>query len=275
MRILIADSGGTKTDWAFVEPSKYEKLNGTGLHPSYMTIDQIEGYIREDIKIVPERVYFYGAGCHGDKPKSKITEALNRVFSLAKIDVMDDLTGAARAHLQNSDGIVALFGTGSICGRSESGEIIERSASLGYAIGDEGSAADLGRSIIKAYFRRVLDSQTKELVENFLVEKSYSDLMSLIYSSERPNRELAMVAGNILSNSLTVQLKELVLLRFKEFIDTQFAMLVPSSDEKIVCTGKVAIAHADILLEAMATRGFKKVSIRRNIIEGLVRYHTA
>ena len=274
MSILIADSGGTKTDWALAEQSKSAIIKGTGLHPSYMTVDQIEGYIREDIKIVPERVYFYGAGCHGDKPKSKITEALKKVFPLAKIEVMDDLTGAARAHLQNSEGIVALFGTGSICGRCKRGKIIERSASLGYAIGDEGSAADLGRSIIKAYFRRALNLETKELVEHLLVEKSYSDIMSRIYSSERPNRELAMVAGNILSNPLTVQLKELVLERFTEFIDTQLAMLVPSSDERIVCTGQVAIAHADILLEAMATRGLKKVSITRNIIEGLVRYHT-
>lgn len=275
MSILIADSGGTKTDWASVEQSKSEIIHGTGLHPAYMSVDQIEEYIRKDINIVPERVYFYGAGCHGDKPKTKITEALKKVFPVAKIEVMDDLTGAARAHLQNSDGIVVLFGTGSICGRCESGKINERSASLGYAIGDEGSAADLGRSIIKAYFRQALDPETKELVENFLVEKSYSDLMSRIYASERPNRELAMIAGNILDNPLTDQLKKLILVRFTEFIDTQLAMLLPSSDERIVCTGKVAIAHADILLEAMATREFKKVSIMRNIIEGLMRYHTA
>lgn len=275
MSILIADSGGTKTDWALVDQSQSEIINGTGLHPAYMTVDQIEDYIREDIKIVPERVYFYGAGCHGDTPKSKIHEALKRVFPEAKIDVMDDLTGAARAHLRNSEGIVALFGTGSICGRCESGKIKDRSTSLGYAIGDEGSAADLGRSIIKAYFRRALDPETSELVEKYLVEKSYSGLMSQIYSGERPNRELAMVAGTILSNPLTVQLEELIFVRFTEFIDTQLAMLLPASDDRIVCTGKVATAHADILLEAMAARGLKKVSIMRNIIKGLVHYHTS
>lgn len=275
MRILVADSGGTKTSWACLEKYRTDYFTGSGLHPAYMTVDQIADEIEKSVPVTPERVFFYGAGCHGRGPVAKIEQAIKKVFSEAEIIIKDDLTGAARSHLQRSRGFIAALGTGSICGLYDSGDILKRSASLGYAIGDEGSAADLGRTILKAYFRDTLDSETAALTASRLPNATYSGAMDWVYTSERPNKKLASVAGKVFVHPLTDQLQDIVSSRFLEFIDSQFSTLSPVPSDQIVCTGSVAMAHADLLLNAFSGRGFKHVSIKENVIEGLAAYHSA
>lgn len=274
MSILVADSGGTKTDWAYLEGSDTKYFPCSGLHPAYMTVDQIAYEIKNSVPVKSEHLFFYGAGCHGPGPASKMEQVLNQVFPSAEVSVKDDLTGVARAHLQKTRGLIATLGTGSICGRYEEGEILNRSAALGYAIGDEGSAADLGRTILKAYFRQNLNPETIELTKKRLKNGSYTEWMDQIYNSTRPNMELAAVAGKVFVQPLTDQLQEMISSRFLEFIDSQVSMLSPGNDDQIVCTGSVAVTHAELLSAAFSDRGFTRVSIKENVIEGLVRYHS-
>lgn len=274
MKTLIADSGGTKTDWVMLKNGGSEFFTSAGLHPSYMSADQISAEIEKAVSESPDEIYFYGAGCHGAGPIKKIQKAIHTLFPGCKVSVRDDLTGVARAHLQRTDGVIAALGTGSICGRYQNGEITERSAALGYAIGDEGSASDLGRTILKAYFRKTLAKETLELVENRLGNGSYSEWMDRIYNSDRPNRELASVAGMVYKLPLHSELQEIVMNCFLNFIDAQLNSLSVNHKEQIVCTGSVAVAQQEILLAAMNMRSFEQVSIKNNVIEGLAVYHS-
>ena len=275
MGILVADSGGTKTDWAYLNEKGTMHFSGNGLHPAYMSGDDITEEIRRTVSAQPSQIYFYGAGCHGPEPVSKIKGAIQEALPDAFITVRDDLTGVARAHLQKSGGLIVALGTGSICGRYQDGEIVGRSAALGYAIGDEGSAADLGRVLLKAYFRQTLNKNTSEKVAERLQHVTYSDCMDKIYGSSRPNRELASFAGMVFEGALTDQLKELISSRFLAFIDSQFESLQPGKEEQIVCSGSVAIAHAGALKQAFLRRGYDQVSIKEDVIGGLARYHSA
>lgn len=274
MNILLADSGGTKTDWAYTGGGDTEYFSGNGLHPAYMTDDQIIHEINRMVTVTPDVVYFYGAGCHGAGPALKVEQSFKKVFPQADVIVSDDLTGVARAHLQHSEGLIAALGTGSICGRYKAGEILKRSAALGFAIGDEGSAADLGRTILKAYFREQLDYETTTETADRLKNASYSEWMDQVYNSDRPNRELAAVAGKVFGYPLTDQLKEIISSRFLEFIDSQFSTLAPDLNEQIVCSGSVAVAHTELLADAFSNRGFNQVTIKENVIEGMVHYHS-
>lgn len=274
MKILIADSGGTKTDWVMLKSGGSEFFNSAGLHPSYMSAEQISDEIGKTVSESPDEIYFYGAGCHGAGPIKKIEKAIHTAFPGCKVSVRDDLTGVARAHLQRTDGVIAALGTGSICGRYQNGEIAERSAALGYAIGDEGSAADMGRTILKAYFRKTLGKETLKIVEHRLENGSYSEWMDRIYNSEQPNRELASVAGIAFTLPLNSELQEIVMNCFLDFIDAQLNSLSVNHDEHIVYTGSVAVAQEEILLAAMHVRGFEQISIKKNVIEGLAVYHS-
>lgn len=270
---LIADSGGTKTDWAYITDDGSRYFKGSGLHPAYMTSDEMIQAIKQTVAETPDEIFFYGAGCHGDAPAEKVRLALAGVFPDARINVTDDLTGVARAHLQQDEGLIAALGTGSICGRYQSGEIITRSAALGYAIGDEGSGADLGRAALKSYFRRELNSETSELVADRLGETSYSTWMDKIYGSDRPNRKLASVAGLVFVEPLTDNLRQLINDRFTSFVESQFKSLKPKQNEQIVCTGTVAAAHANLLQDVFSRLGYDLVHIREGVINGLTRYH--
>lgn len=271
--ILVADSGGTKTDWVYLHKNEATYFSGSGLHPAYLSADEISGEIQNLISEPPSHIYFYGAGCHGPEPVLKIQRSIQQVFPDASVDVKDDLTGVARAHLQSSGGLIAALGTGSICGRYDAGEIQERSAALGYAIGDEGSAADLGRTLLKSYFRKMMHQETINQVAGRLNHISYSECMDTIYSSDRPNRELASVAGKVFIQPLIPELREIVQSRFMEFIESQFETLKPGNEEQVVCTGTVAVAHAEILKEAFALSGYHRVRVRENVIKGLAKYH--
>lgn len=277
MGILIADSGGTKTDWVYIDSANEHYFKSSGLHPAYTTGKQISEEIKYAMHFDPseiDQVFFYGAGCHGIEPKQKIINALKQTLIGCRIDVFDDLTGAARAHLQQTEGIIAALGTGSVCGRYKNGEITMRSAALGYAIGDEGSAADLGKSVLRAYYRAELNKDARNAVEKKLGNVDYSHWMNQIYGSSQPNRELASVAEMVFSDDKQPQqLKSILINCFERFIDSQLLSLQPHSEERILFTGKVSNAHSKIILSLLKNRNFNNCSVKEGLISGLARYH--
>lgn len=276
MNVLIADSGGTKTDWAFINGGKTELFSGSGLHPAYNSSEEILNELKiviNKIPVLPEKVFFYGAGCHGIEPVKKIKNAFTQLLSGCETEIYDDLTGAARAHLQQIDGVISILGTGSVCGRYSNGEITRRTASLGYAIGDEGSAADLGRLILRDYFRDRLDRETHQIVQKSLENGDYSHWMTRIYGSDHPNRELAAVAGMVFRSGDSEQLRSILKYCIEGFLESQFSLLSPQSDEPVVFTGGLAVAQQDELLKLLKSRNFNKCSVKSKLIDGLAEYH--
>jgi len=60
-KILIADSGATKTDWAYVENGKPIFVKSAGLHPAYLSDDEMSGIIRKSVgKFSPIIFIFLG-----------------------------------------------------------------------------------------------------------------------------------------------------------------------------------------------------------------------
>ena len=274
MKILIADSGNTKTDWAFLEDDKPIYHRGTGLHPAYNSDEVIGKEIKKTAgHLQPTAIRFYGTGCYSDEVKSRFETTLRSLFGNVSIEVMDDLTAAAHAHLGKKPGIIAILGTGSVCGRYDGHKISGRSAALGYAIGDEGSAADLGRRIIKQFLRNRFDEETAKHISASLEKHTYPDLMEWIYRSDNPGRQLAASAGEVLNRPLTNQLSDLVSGAFSEFITGQLSMLKPDPAETIVFTGTVALRHQALLKNELETIGYHSVLFGERVIEGLVQYY--
>ena len=276
MNVLIADSGGTKTDWVFIYSEKTEFFSGSGLHPGYNSAEKILTELKivvNKLHAMPEKVFFYGAGCHGREPVEKIRNSFSQVLPRCEAEIFDDLTGAARAHLGQTSGVIAILGTGSVCGRYSNGEITRRTASLGYAIGDEGSAADLGRLILKAFFRKKMNRETHDIVKKRLENGDYSHWMTRIYGSDYPNRQLAAVAGMIYNGEGTEQLRSILEGCVEGFLDSQFTLLSPEPDERIVFTGGLSVAQKDLLLTLLKRRSFSNCAVKSKLIDGLAEYH--
>lgn len=98
--ILIADSGSTKTDWAFVENGEIkERIETPGINPVHMSESQINEIIDaldSSFSANQSSVYFYGAGCIPPYI-NKVEKALASQFPDAEIHVESDMLGAARA----------------------------------------------------------------------------------------------------------------------------------------------------------------------------------
>ncbi|TVR17087.1 MAG: hypothetical protein EA391_05720 [Balneolaceae bacterium] len=267
MPYLIADSGATKTDWLYVDGTDTTQFKTQGLHPS--NIEQLSDAVEIENQIgrlTPETIHFFGAGCGNPVSDEVVRRFLQPIFPDATISIKSDLDGSGKAFFGRGNGVVAVLGTGSICAKIENGQVADKSAALGFAIGDEGSAADLGRRILKTYYRQTGDNKTIQFIGEKIGHKDYATMMNQIYRAGKPNRELASIAGEALHNPMPPELLAMIRDAFTDFADSQLSQLELSLDEEIVFTGKVAHVHKDILIPLLNRKGYSNVKIRYPVI---------
>ncbi|TVR31613.1 MAG: hypothetical protein EA390_06215 [Balneolaceae bacterium] len=267
MSILIADSGATKTDWLFYDGLEFIQVRTQGLHPANISEPEDSMDIDEQIgHLKPDQVLFYGTGLGNPMSDEIIRRFLGNIFSTPEIEVYSDLEGSGRAFFGEGDGVVAVLGTGSICAKIENGRVARKSAALGYAIGDEGSAADLGRRLLKIYYRGAGGKKVVEFIGDQLDRPDYGDMMNRIYVLSKPNRELASIAGQVLKKPYPPELNSVIREAFEDFIENQLSTLTLTKKEKIVFTGKVAEVHQNLLFEVMNEYGYHNVDVSHPVI---------
>ena len=267
MTYLIADSGATKTDWLYVDADDITQIHTQGLHPSNIQMMNDSMDVKLQIgSLSPDKIYFFGAGCGNPVSDEIVMRFLQPIFPQAQLRIQSDLHGSGKAFFGNGDGVVVVLGTGSISAKIENGKVAQKSAALGFAIGDEGSAADLGRRILKMYFRKTANPETLQFLEEKLKSVGYSEMMNRIYRAGKPNRELAAIAGKVLVDPIPPELESLITDGFTDFINNQLSTLRLTGNEQIVCTGKVAHVHESILVPLFNQLGYKNVEVRYPVI---------
>ncbi|MFU8813530.1 MAG: hypothetical protein ACNA78_11240 [Balneolaceae bacterium] len=270
MTILLADSGATKTEWVYIEEGKPIYFRKPGLHPAYLPETMnIDRYVPQSRRLHPDRIFFYGAGCYPGEGRDRITALLQEAYEGADVVVTDDLTGAGRAAFGTGTGVICALGTGSIAGHVSHGKITRRSAALGFVMGDEGGAADLGKQILIRYFRGQFEKDTQQRVREYLKGAAYGDMMHRVYSSDTPARELGSIAGLVLNSDLNEELKTLVRERFDAFIDRQLRSIDPDPSLPVCFTGEVARCHQELLMQCASEAGFTDIRILESTIKAL------
>lgn len=268
MSYLIADSGATKTDWLFVDDDgETTQIRTQGLHPSNIEmLEDTDDIQRQVGSLNPDKIRFFGAGCGNPVSDETVHRFLKNVFPDSDIRIKSDLHGSGKAFFGNGDGVVAVLGTGSISARITGGSVDKKSAALGFAIGDEGSAADLGKRILKMYYRKSASPETLDFLDEKLKSADYAEMMNRIYRAGKPNRELASIAGDVLNYPMPFELESLISDGFRDFIEYQLSTLNLTGDDPIVCTGKVAEVHQAVLKSELEKAGYQNVEIRYPVI---------
>ena len=146
MDILIADSGSTKTEWLLdggadaAEGCAPYVFRTSGLNPSLMADAEIVSVLRNEL--VPflrgrhtDRVVFFGAGCTPSQ-SLRMATLLRVMLAAGTVEVMSDLEGAALALCGDSEGVVAILGTGSGSALYDGRLFVQHTPSLGYILGD-------------------------------------------------------------------------------------------------------------------------------------------
>lgn len=284
--ILLADSGSTKVHWCLVTASgQCSDVFTDGINPLFQTSDAMRNSICN--QLLPQissllwagtltHVFFYGAGCTPEK-KVFVQRALEGVFKKAEVSVESDMLGAARGLLQRKAGVACILGTGSgSC--FYNGETIEWCVpSLGYILGDEGSAAVLGKRLVGDLLKNQLGDDLKEAFFKEY-ETSMADIIEKVYRQPFPNRFLAKLSKFCADHIEDKRIHDLVYDHFVQFIRRNIVQYFQPSAGNIQHSavgfvGSVAYYYRPILEEAMQAEGLPLGTILKDPIEGLKEYH--
>ncbi len=264
---LIADSGSTKTSW---------RLNGKaietiGINPVRDSQEEINQIIRTLPKTSVKHVFFYGAGCISPY-KDVIDQALQQHYPEAAISVESDMLGAARATCGNKEGIVGILGTGSNSCLYNGKAIIQNVSPLGYILGDEGSGAVLGRTLVGDALKGLLGEELRErFLERFQLTPQI--IIERVYRQPMPNRFLASLVPFLQENRAHPAIHKLLTEQFQHYLRRNIAAY-QRPDLPIHLVGGIAEAYQSEIRQAASIEGFQVGQIIKAPIELLTRYHT-
>ena len=277
---LIADSGSTKTNWVVLDKQEVmASCSTSGFNPHYLSVNDISGGLRnellpglKDLAPAIKEIWFYGAGCSGELVNNKITESLSEIFPQAESSVDSDLLAAARSLCDSQPGIACILGTGSNSCQFDGKVIIEHIPPLGFLFGDDGSGAELGRLLVKAYFQKDLG---KEVAERFELTfgKDRSSVLNRVYDSPTPNRELAGFATFVAANLDFPEIYTLAEESFSLFFKSAVCKYSSYKDYPVHFTGSIAYHFDQVLTRVIEKNGLRKGKITRDPMEGLIRFH--
>lgn len=283
---LIADSGSTKTEWALIdagaecetvcEDAALRIVRTQGLSPVHQGREQIVEVLRSEL--LPQLggaeigdVRFYGSGVRPEL-RAVVTDALRSVFPAAReVEAESDLLGACRAMCGRQEGIVAILGTGSASCRYDGTAIVAQTPSLGYILGDEGSGAVLGRTLVHEIYKGSLSGKIRVAFEQE-TGLSVAEIIRRVYREPLPNRFLGSLSPFIHRHLGDVGVRTMVINCFDEFF---WKNIDPyrRSDLPVNFVGSVAWHYQDELRVAATLRGHQVGSVSKGAIEGLVGYH--
>jgi len=276
--ILIADSGSTKTDWILTTAeNSILEVETMGINPVRDSQDAIFDVIRNVlIPKIPQnyrirKIYFYGAGCITPYKKT-VEEVLAKNFGTAETIVVEsDLLGAARALCGNKAGIACILGTGSNSCLYDGNEIISNTSPLGFILGDEGSGAFLGKTLVGNILKKIFSQELQELfMKRFHLTPSI--IINKVYKEPMPNRFLASLVPFLAEHRKEAEIHNMLIWAFIQFFDRNVKGYGhPEMEINIV--GSIAFYFEEEIKEAAAKKGLKIGIILHKPIQKIVDFH--
>ncbi len=278
---LIIESGATKGDWRLVDAEGQEKgrLVTEGTNVSTMPMARIGEIIiaachkiKGEFGDVPE-IFLYTAGVLTDKICEELRSFMNTVFPDAVCDVQTDLIGAARAACGHDPGIAAILGTGSNSCQFDGTEIVKRVYSSGFILGDEGSAATLGKLFVADFLKGLVPAYISEDFSS-RYPSDYATIVQNVYrNAGSPSGYLGGFAPFIMEYYEDPYIKELVDGNFRAFI-VRSVKQYEYEKYPLGVVGGFGYALRDIFTRIAEEEGIRISRFYPAPIEGLIEYHT-
>ncbi len=215
-------------------------------------------------------IHFYGAGCIAPFYDS-VRQALEHYFPAADIHIYSDLLGAARALCGKGEGIACILGTGSNSCLCNGGEIVQNISPLGYILGDEGSGAVLGRTLLAEMLKGTLQHLWPAFAQRYGLDTT--DIISKVYRQPGANRFLASLAPFITDNVHLPEVEGMVTGEFVRFLQRN-VLPYGRTTLPVNFVGGIATSFASQLGAACRLCGLSMGQIISNPAPHLLNYHT-
>jgi len=275
--ILLADSGGSKTDWRLLKKDgTIGQASGPGYNPYYQPVDDLKKSINEillpQVQENVTKIYFYGAGVSSVKNQLTIKSAFLEYFPESQIEIGWDLLAAARALCGHEPGIACIMGTGSNSCLYDGKEIVGNVANLGWILADEGSGANIGRKFLVDYLRNKMPAElAKQFKARFPLSRE--EFLEKVYQQEKPSAFLASFAKFIFQHLKDPYCYKLIYDSFSEFYENNVMQYDNYKNLKVHFTGSISFYFSDILRQVANDKGITVKNILEGPIAGLTLYH--
>ena len=267
--VLIADSGSTKTDWAFGEL----RVKTQGINPFHQDELTIREILRQELIPAldgqcPVDIYFYGSGVRPEL-EGKMSYLLNEAFPKAQhIEAHSDLLGAAIALCGHEEGIACILGTGANSCLFDGRSIKENIPPMGYVLGDEGSGAVLGKRFLNALYKGRLPLLVRKEFEQYY-QINLSQVIENVYRKPLANRWLASLSEFIHLHLNEPLVEDLVIENFRNFLTCNVAQY-GRKDLPISAVGSIVYFYQVQWLQALKTEGYTAGKVLRGPLDGLI-----
>ncbi len=275
---LLAESGGSKTQWfLYDQDGLRQSFRTSGFNPNVQGEAEIERQQRldwgDDLPSGQDlTVDFYGAGLGAPATEAIVRDMLERLFPGATLHVMSDMLAAARATAGDTAGIVCILGTGSNCCHWDGEKISATLGSHGYLFSDEGSGADLGRSIVSAMLNGELPHDVEHLFKHW-AGKPLMEIRTEIYLAPKVNVALAEYSRFLAAHLDNTTVRYMVIARFMAFLTRNVQRIRGHNELPIHFVGSIAEIYADPLREALRMIQLEPSRIIGAPGEALLQYH--
>ncbi len=277
--ILLTDGGSTKCDWVLLDNSGEVvfKTATSGLNPTVVPKEELLLRIasNETLKNIfnsVEILDFYGAGCGTATPRSILKEVLEELFTIAKVNVSEDMAAAVFA-ATTEPGIVCILGTGSNSCYYDGTEIHAPIPALGYVLMDEASGNYFGKRLIRDYYYHRMPKEIASEFENrFNLEAD--EIKMNLYKKPNPNAYLASFAQFIFTQKeINPYFYALIKEGISNFIECRILCYEKAHEVPIHFIGSIAHFSEEIIKECFAAHNLDLGNIVQRPIDGLIDYY--
>ncbi len=274
---IVVDAGGTSCTWILID---------NGMQLSTVVTDAIHAILTPDSEITDiaqkalvafnnpsaNQIHFYGAGCIGSHINDRITQLLHNVFNPEHISVNTDMLCAARALFGDRSGIACILGTGSNSCHYNGTEIIENVSPLGFILGDEGSGAVLGRTLLGDILKKQLPA---DICQRFWDKYSLTQnqIIEHVYRKQAPNRFLASFTPFLKENIYFPEIETLVVNAFTGFLKRNIINYENAYQLPVSFIGSIAWHFSSQLKKAMGICNLNLETIEQTPVTGITAFH--
>lgn len=270
--VLIADSGGTKTDWCLICGDDFYFFSTESYHPNTLSspskLELTQFWINLTQKLAIS-CHFYCAGCSSEENQTKIKNHFTNEANFIQFEVASDLVAAGIALLGKEEGYVGILGTGSVLTYYKNKQITEIIGGFGYLLGDEGSGYYFGKLVLQKY----LNNELSEALTS-LLETQYGNRSSILKNSYSPEGKAFISGIQIQSEIVNIQ-REINLIH-QENIELFLTTYLPkeTAEKEISFVGSYAFYQQEILKTALEKLGWELRTVIQKPIEKLVLRHS-
>ncbi|MDR0604657.1 MAG: ATPase [Bacteroidales bacterium] len=280
--ILIADSGSTRTDWCLLNAdfSVNKYFETSGLNANYLSEEQIHEILFNELPTnlpyptleTVEHVYFYGSGCSTQSKQEKIKLQIHRITPNADIIADHDLLGAAISLCGKDTGVACILGTGSNSCFYDGKNVKKTLLSLGYLLGDEGSATHIGKNILYRYLKNKMPDNVSQLFYA-KYKRQPEDMIADMYAAPKTEAYFGMFSYFASENLHIPYIQDIIKGCFRDFLQEQVTIYEEAKYFPIGFVGSVAIVFQQELKFVIEEFGYKLGKIIQNPINGLVEFY--